>query len=63
MLIDMPVSRPSRAVMQYSILVGQQDLYRLNGIVSDKLLPKYESIVKYMIQSFVAHPDPSPNKG
>jgi hypothetical protein len=49
--------------MQYSILVGQQDLYRLNGIVSDKLLPKYESIVKYMIQSFVAHPDPSPNKG
>ncbi|MEP7306580.1 MAG: hypothetical protein ABJA98_13770 [Acidobacteriota bacterium] len=44
------------SVMQYSILIGQQDLYRLNAIVSDKLLPKYESIVRYMIQSFIAKP-------
>ena len=39
--------------------VGQQDLYRLNAIVSDKLLPKYESIVMHMIQSFMARPEPS----
>jgi len=57
------VQTEPESVMQYSILVGQQDLYRLNGIVSDKLLAKYESIVRYMIQSFVAHPNPSPAKG
>jgi len=44
------------SVTQYSILIGAQDLYRLNAIVSDKLRPKFESIVKYMIQSFMAKP-------
>jgi hypothetical protein len=50
------VGAEPESVMQYSILIGQQDLYRLNAIVSDKLLPKYESIVTYMIQSFMARP-------
>jgi hypothetical protein len=39
------------SVMQYSIPVGQ-DLYRLNGVVPERLLSKYESIIMHMIQSF-----------
>ena len=50
------------SVMQLSILVGPQDLYRLNGIVPDKVLPKYGSMILHMIQSFKAQPDPSAAK-
>jgi hypothetical protein len=47
--VDAPES-----VMQFSLLVGPQNLYRLRGIVSNKLLPKYEPIIKYMMRSFIA---------
>jgi hypothetical protein len=40
-------------VVQYSIPVGRE-LYRINGIIADKQLAKYEPIVMYMIQSFLA---------
>lgn len=40
-------------VVQYSIPVGQ-DLYRLNGVIPDKQLSKYEPIIMHMIQSFKA---------
>jgi hypothetical protein len=45
------VGRGPESVAQYSIAVGQ-DLYRLNGIVPEKLLSKYEPIIRHMIQSF-----------
>jgi hypothetical protein len=38
-------------VVQYSIPVGRE-LFRINGIITDKQLTKYEPIVMYMIQSF-----------
>ena len=38
-------------VIQYSIPVGR-DLFRLNGVIPDKQLAKYEPVVMYMIQSF-----------
>jgi hypothetical protein len=54
------VGTQPESVMQFSILVGQ-DLYRLNGVVPEKLLSKYESIVKHMIESFTAQTDrPTP---
>jgi hypothetical protein len=40
-------------VVQYSIPVGRE-LYRINGVIADKQLTKYEPIVMYMIQSFMA---------
>lgn len=40
-------------VVQYSIAVGQE-LFRINGVIPDKQLTKYEPIVMYMIQSFTA---------
>jgi hypothetical protein len=40
-------------VVQYSIAVGQE-LFRLNGVIPDKELTKYEPIIMYMIQSFRA---------
>ena len=40
-------------VVQYSIPVGQE-LFRLNGVIPDKQLAKYEPIIMYMIQSFKA---------
>ena len=49
------------SVVQYSIPVGQ-DLYRLNGVVPEKLLEKYEPIIIHMIQSFKAPADPSTPK-
>jgi hypothetical protein len=45
------------SVTQYTIAVGQ-DLYRLNGIVPERLLSKFEPIVKHMIQSFKAPANP-----
>jgi hypothetical protein len=52
------VGRGPESVAQYSIAVGQ-DLYRLIGIVPEKLLSKYEPIIRYMIQSFKVAADPS----
>jgi hypothetical protein len=47
--------------VQYTIPVGQ-DLYRLNGVVPNKLLPKYEGIIMHMIQSFKVPAGPSAPK-
>ena len=49
------------SVVQYTIAVGQ-DLYRLNGVVTDKLLSKYEPVIMHMIQSFKAPAGPSASK-
>ena len=40
-------------VVQYTIAVGQE-LFRINGVIPDKQLAKYEPVVMYMIQSFTA---------
>ena len=40
-------------VVQYSIAVGLE-LFRINGVIPDKQVTKYEPIVMYMIQSFTA---------
>ena len=40
-------------VIQYSIAVGTE-LFRINGVIPDKQVAKYEPIVMYMIQSFKA---------
>ena len=40
-------------VVQYSIAIGQQ-LFRINGVIPDKQVTKYEPIIMYMIQSFKA---------
>ena len=49
------------SVVQFSIPLGQ-DLYRLNGIVPEKLFTRYEPIIMRMIQSFKAPADPSSPK-
>jgi hypothetical protein len=43
----------AETVIQYSIPVGRE-LFRINGVIPDKQLAKYEPIVMYMIQSFKA---------
>ena len=40
-------------VVQYSIAIGQE-LFRINGVIPDKQVTKYEPIIMYMIQSFKA---------
>ena len=40
-------------VVQYSIAVGLE-LFRLNGVMPDKQVAKYEPVIDYMIQSFKA---------
>jgi hypothetical protein len=40
---------------QFSIPVGRE-LFRINAAIADKQLAKYEPIVMYMIQSFLASP-------
>ena len=40
-------------VVQYSIAVGLE-LFRINGVIPDKQVTKYEPIIMYMIQSFRA---------
>ena len=40
-------------VVQYSIAVGKE-LFRINGVIPDKQVTKYEPIIMYMIQSFKA---------
>ena len=47
-----PVKGPA-SVVQYSVAVGQ-DLYRLNGVVPERVFSKYEPIIMHMIQSFKA---------
>jgi hypothetical protein len=42
-----------QAAIQYSVPV-ELSLYRLNGVVPQKLLPKHEAVVMHMIQSFKA---------
>jgi hypothetical protein len=47
-------SRPGtgpESVIQYS-LAANVDLYRLNGVVAEKQLQKYEPVIMHMIQSF-----------
>jgi hypothetical protein len=47
-------SRPGtgpESVIQYSF-AANVDLYRLNGVVADKQLQKYEPVIMHMIQSF-----------
>ena len=48
-------------VIQFSIAVGQE-LFRINGVIPDKQVAKYEPIVMYMIQSFKAPAAASPSK-
>jgi hypothetical protein len=55
------VGTEPESVVQWSIPVGQ-DLYRLNGVVPEKLLSKYDPIILHMIQSFKATADPSTPK-
>jgi hypothetical protein len=55
------VGTQAESVVQYSIPVGQ-DLYRLNGVVPEKLLSKYEAIIMHMIESFKAPAAPSAPK-
>jgi len=43
---------PETAI-QYSIPVGRE-LFRINGIIANKQLAKYEPIIMYMINSFMA---------
>ena len=45
------IGQGAERVAQYSIPVGN-DLYRLNGVIPEKLLPKHEPVVLHMIQSF-----------
>lgn len=40
-------------VVQYSIAIGLE-LFRINGVIPDKQVTKYEPIIMYMIQSFRA---------
>jgi len=40
-------------VLQYSIPVGVS-LFRLNGVIPDKQVAKYEGVIMYMVQSFKA---------
>jgi hypothetical protein len=47
-------SRPGtgpESVIQYSV-AANVDLYRLNGVVAEKQLQKYEPVIMHMIQSF-----------
>jgi len=48
-------------VIQFSIAVGLE-LFRINGVIPDKQVAKYEPIVMYMIQSFKAPASASPSK-
>lgn len=48
-------------VIQFSIPVGLE-LFRINGVIPDKQVAKYEPIVMYMIQSFKAPAAASPSK-
>jgi hypothetical protein len=48
-------------VIQFSIAVGTE-LFRINGVIPDKQVAKYEPIVMYMIQSFKAPAGATPSK-
>jgi len=51
----------AETVIQYSIAVGTE-LFRINGVIPDKQIAKYEPIVMYMIQSFKAPAGATPSK-
>jgi hypothetical protein len=55
------VGTEPESVVQWSLPSGQ-DLYRLNGVVPEKLFSRYEPIILHMIQSFKATADPSTPK-
>ena len=48
-------------VMRYSIGVGH-DLYRLDAVVQEGSLAKYEAILMHMLTSFTAPPGPTSSK-
>jgi len=48
-------------VMHYSVAVGR-DLYRLDGVVVEESLARYEPIVMHMLLSFKAPADPTTSK-
>ena len=48
-----PDSAGPETGVQYSIVVGLE-LFRINGVIPDKQVTKYEPIIMYMIQSFKA---------
>ena len=57
-------SRPGNnpeAVIQYSI-AANLDLYRLNGVVPEKQLSKYEPVIMHMLQSFQTKANPGASK-
>jgi len=51
----------AETVIQYSIAVGTE-LFRINGVIPDKQIAKYEPIVMYMIQSFKAPAGATPSR-
>jgi hypothetical protein len=51
----------SERVMRYSVAVGQ-DLYRLDGIVPEGALAKYEPILMHMFLSFKVPANPASSK-
>jgi hypothetical protein len=50
---DSAAGTGAETVLQYSIPVGLE-LFRLNGVMPDKQVAKYEPVIMYMIQSFKA---------
>jgi hypothetical protein len=52
---------PAESVIQYSI-AASLDLYRLNGVVPEKQLSKYEPVIMHMIQSFQSKANPAASK-
>ena len=52
------VGTEAETVVQCSIPVGQ-DLFRLNGVIPDKEVTKFEPIIMHMIESFKAPADPA----
>lgn len=49
------------SVIQYSV-VANVDLYRLNGVVAEKQLSKYEPVIMHMIQSFLSKTNAASSK-
>ena len=56
-----PWGASPESVIQYSIAVDL-DLYRLNGVIPEKQLSKYEPVIMHMIQSFQSKASPAASK-
>jgi hypothetical protein len=57
-------SRPGNnpeSVIQYSV-AADLDFYRLNGVIPEKQLSKYEPVIMHMIQSFQSKANPAASK-